>query len=664
MIKHSIRIAGFILAVFSLVLVFKHSCATQKEKPLGTTEGFELIQVFGDKDRMINELNAMADQYHAVLVKIVPNQDDYQNQTDIIWFGSQKPNGDNPRIKDNRISWLAPSACGELIHSSGMGTRALHGSYAMNGNAEFRSALTEWCRQNEIPMEFHKQESLPVEVFRYLFWLGVGNAVLIACFLLLTTFVVWFATHARTRALRLLGGISPRHIHFEDTLTLLSLASQGFFPGCAAFFIYLSIASGMDQVSLMILPYIYAAIAFIAGSTIAALLMSFFVRPLAKHLSFRMIPLKQFRLLGRVCLILSLLLALIVVPSTINMASAYKALSNDYASQESLKDFVSISFNDVDGLYNDTWMPKVEDLFEEMATNDNLCLSMAIDRAILLDKEVMGKYDHVVVMDRAWLKASGMSNSDENDTLVPIGLDDMHKELRDVLSSQLSIWTNTGEAQPEGMGFFEFSGDSLLVLPPNASSGEGVMQAKNPLIILVDDAVRTLRIDRFLLPMASSGNVVFKNEAVLRAALARSPILEKISHIDSFTEGALQSAQRFREESFYYYAACILCLISMGAAGILSAQLWIGENRKRIFTLHTAGNKYATIIMPALRKEIMIAACTTFAGGLIAEAIKRPGWPLLLSSAAALFMLYVLLNYVGYEFFSKREFRKIICRRA
>ena len=100
MIKHSIRIAGFILAVFSLVLVFKHSCATQKEKPLGTTEGFELIQVFGDKDRMINELNAMADQYHAVLVKIVPNQDDYQNQTDIIWFGSQKPNGDNPRIKE------------------------------------------------------------------------------------------------------------------------------------------------------------------------------------------------------------------------------------------------------------------------------------------------------------------------------------------------------------------------------------------------------------------------------------------------------------------------------------------------------------------------------------------------------------------------------------
>ena len=73
MIKQSIRLSGFILAVFALILVFKHSYMTQGEKPLGTTERFELIQVYGDKDRLINELNAMVDQYDAVLVKIVPN---------------------------------------------------------------------------------------------------------------------------------------------------------------------------------------------------------------------------------------------------------------------------------------------------------------------------------------------------------------------------------------------------------------------------------------------------------------------------------------------------------------------------------------------------------------------------------------------------------------
>ena len=91
--------------------------------------------------------------------------------------------------------------------------------------------------------------------------------------------------------------------------------------------------------------------------------------------------------------------------------------------------------------------------------------------------------------------------------------------------------------------------------------------------------------------------------------------MEKISHIDSFTESALQYAQLFKRESVYYFAACALCLVSMGVAGIMSAQLWIGENKKRIFTLHTAGYKHGTIIAPALKMEFVTAACAILVGG-------------------------------------------------
>lgn len=101
----------------------------------------------------------------------------------------------------------------------------------------------------------------------------------------------------------------------------------------------------------MFLPFIYTAITFIAISAVVVLLISLFVQPKAKHLSFRKIPLKQFRLLGRAALIFSIVLALMVVPTTITMASAYRALSNDYASWESLKDAVGISYNDVNGLH-------------------------------------------------------------------------------------------------------------------------------------------------------------------------------------------------------------------------------------------------------------------------------------------------------------------------
>lgn len=666
MIKQSIRIAGFILALFALILVFKHTHMMQEEKPLGTTERFNLTLLSTDtsKEQLVNELNDLVDQYHAVLVKVVPNQNDYANQRDIIWFGSQVPNGNSPIISDDNISWLEPSVGGMLIHSSDMGVRPLYGSYSMLGSAEFKDALKEWCSQNEVVIDFYKQYPLTTVFLAYFILHGIGNAVLISFFLLLTTIIVWFVTHAKSRALRLLGGISLQRIHFEDTLTIISLAIQGFLMGCAVFLIYLGIVSGINHLSLMLLPTAYTVITFIVVSIAVVLLVSLIVQPKAKHLSFRKIPLKQFRLLGRVSLVLSIILALMVVPTTITMASAYRALSNDYALWESLKDAVSISYNDVDSLYTEDWMPKVESFFVQMEDQDNLCLSMAIDRAILLDKDEMGKYDHIVITDRAWVEATGLdSNLNGDNYLIPINYEDIHAKLREFLSAQLPVWTNAGEAQPEGLGFYEFSGNSFLVLPPNTAFGNSTIQAKNPLVILVEDPVKTLKISSFLLPMSSSGNVVFKNEAILRAALNESPLLEKISHIDSFTEGALQYAQLFKQESFYYFAACALCLVSMCVAGVMSAQLWVGENRRRIFTLHTAGSKYGAIIKPALRKEIIIAVCTVLVGGFITYFIRRPELPLLLLSSVILFLLYVLLNYVGYILFSRREFLKMSFRR-
>lgn len=118
-IKQSIRLVGCIIALFALILVFKHSHLMQEEKPLNTTERFNIavLSTTISKERLVNELNALVDQYGAVLVKVVPNQDNYDSQKDIIWFGSLQPDGTSPRIRDNRISWLEPSVGGELILS-------------------------------------------------------------------------------------------------------------------------------------------------------------------------------------------------------------------------------------------------------------------------------------------------------------------------------------------------------------------------------------------------------------------------------------------------------------------------------------------------------------------------------------------------------------------
>ena len=73
MIKQSIRLVGCIIALFALILVFKHSHLMQEEKPLNTTERFNIavLSTTISKERLVNELNALVDQYGAVLTKII-----------------------------------------------------------------------------------------------------------------------------------------------------------------------------------------------------------------------------------------------------------------------------------------------------------------------------------------------------------------------------------------------------------------------------------------------------------------------------------------------------------------------------------------------------------------------------------------------------------------
>ena len=82
-----------------------------------------------------------------------------------------------------------------------------------------------------------------------------------------------------------------------------------------------------------------------------------------------------------------------------------------------------------------------------------------------------------------------------------------------------------------------------------------------------------------------------------------------------------------------------------------------------IFTLHTAGIKYSAIILPVLRKEVIVAVCSVLVGGIVVYSIRHPEPLLLLLSSAVLFLMYVLLNFVGYIFFSKREFLQMSFRR-
>lgn len=493
-----------------------------------------------------------------------------------------------------------------------------------------------------------------------MFLTGVGNAVLSAFLLLLTTLISWFVVHAKSRTLRLLGGVSLNRIHFEDTRTIISLIAPSVFVGWIVSLLYVALKGGTAQVSLVGWKTFVTLIAVVVLIGVFATVFSLIASPKSQHIAQRQIPLKRFKQLGNITGAITIFLALLVVPSTASDAIISYRLAKEHSLWQSMQKTVRMSFSEIDPLETKEMLPEVEALFKRMQSENNLRTSLVIDKAISMTKEEMGEYDHVIITDNAWVDAFGVG-IDKQGTSGKLTSIDFHKislPLATFFKEQLPLWTKTGEMQPDGVGFYEYTGNNFIALPPNVGLAKETVQAKNPLVILVDDPVSILKMKGFLLYAASSGNVVFSNEEKLRSALDESPVKPYVSSIDGIADLAIERAKKFNKEGRYYMMACILILSAMLVAGIMSAQLWVGTNRKRIFTLHTFGRTYSSIIKPIVRKELFTVPIVIIVGAVVAYKIKYPSIFILIIVALSIALLYAVGSLLAYRLCARQTFHQ------
>ena len=144
---------------------------------------------------------------------------------------------------------------------------------------------------------------------------------------------------------------------------------------------------------------------------------------------------------------------------------------------------------------------------------DNLLLSYVVDSAIELSAE-LGDYDHLVFTNPKWIENFGDSGK-----LNPIEYSSLSKSMQEFLDSQMPILTNDGSVLPEGTGLYEYEGGGLLAFPVNVTLGSAKsIEAKNPLIVLIDNPAEILKADSCMLPLTSSGNVLFLDSDNLQQA--------------------------------------------------------------------------------------------------------------------------------------------------
>lgn len=659
MIKHSIRLTSFILAIFTFLLIFQHTMVQQQKLPFDTMEQFELN--IPNSKEYIDSLNELTSRNDGILVKVATDSENYEDKKDIIWFGTKEPVSKSIIVDNQNIYWLDSQLKGNLISSIDIGARPLYGTYAMRGSDNFKKEIIQWTNKNNIPISWLPNSSILKNIYYNLIHNGIGNAIITALLLFLTTLIAWFVAHAKSRTIRLLGGVSAKRIHIEDTLSIMKIATSGFLVAWIIILGYIAFSNGIRQIPLILLQSFICLISLLLLSIFFIIIMSIFARPKIEHISCRKIPLNIFRKLGMVTRIMSIVLALLIVPSTITSACISHQSSKEYSFWKTMQGNVSMSLGNIDALETDEMLPNVEKLFNDMQQKNNLCLSLVIDKSISLNEEEYGGYDHIIITDKPWIDSFdiGVDKEEKGGKLINVDFKKLAHPLQDFLNAQMPLWTKTKEVQPDGVSFYEFTGETFLSLPANSGYEGNTIQAKNPLVILVDNPVSTLKMNGFLLNAASSGNVVFQNEEMLRLALSDSPVKEYVVSIDTIADSALEQAQKFGKESVFYIMACILIFIAMIFSGIMNSQLWVGSNKKRIFTLHTFGKTYNEIIQLPFRKELNIVILTVITGSIISFVIRHPEPIILIVVAFAIILLYGLGNLVAYQVCARQAFHQM-----
>ena len=188
-----------------------------------------------------------------------------------------------------------------------------------------------------------------------------------------------------------------------------------------------------------------------------------------------------------------------------------------------------ISYTDIDTVCEDEELTTVgNNLLSEQ--EDNLLLSYVVDSAIDLSAN-LGDYDHLVFTNPQWIERFGDSGK-----LKPVEYSSLSKDMQAFLDSQMPLLTNDGSVLPEGTGLYEYEGGGLLAFPVNVTLGSAKpIEAKNPLVMLIDNPAEILKADSCLLPLTSSGNVLFLDSDNLQQAFENSE-LKDYGDIQKFNE--------------------------------------------------------------------------------------------------------------------------------
>lgn len=662
LIRSVIRAVSVVLAVVLGLLISQLIEARESRTPFGTTWSFDLdtSQSSLSKGELVEGLSALADEYGATVLKVVADPDDFEGKRDIFWFGTPPPQGDRPPTDGETVYWFNSSLTGEFLPATELGDRPLAGQFHVSESAGFLHALKEWAPTSGATVFQFETPSggTLTTVVASLTGNGIGNAIAGVAILLVASLVVWLVTRARSRSLRLLGGVPPARIHVQDGLELVANVGVSMVAGFAAVTAYTGWTRGVEHLPMFLRELAAPAVGVLLAVAAVIAVLSLVTRPTVSAIARRQIPLRAFRRVGTVVRFAAVVLSIVVLPAALVYAQNSSVAAREQSVWEGLRDTVRVSFSRMSVFDTDEGLANATGFLAQADERGILALSFTVDANIELTDEVLGDCDHLVITDENFLERMdvGIGQPGGQGELKPASVGDIDRPLQEFIELQFPLWTSSGDPLPEGMGLYTYAGPGLPAAGHNVGLGGETVFAENPLVVVVDDPVATLNVHGFLLPAMSLGNVLFTDADVLRTLLVQYEIAPYIASIDQVADLALDSAQTFAQESRLYLLAAGLILVALLVASVQGAQLWAGANERRIFTLHSSGVRYRSIVLPPVRAEIVLLAGACLTGAIVAFLARRAETGVTAGAIAIVAVLYLAATFTAHRAAAQRAF--------
>lgn len=165
------------------------------------------------------------------------------------------------------------------------------------------------------------------------------------------------------------------------------------------------------------------------------------------------------------------------------------ALLDNLTGRENILLPLSIAYTDIDTVCesNELTADGSSILHSE---EDYLLLSYVVDSNIEITKELKdGGWDHLILTNPQWIDRFG-----DPSKLKPVEYGSLANSMQEFLDVQMPILTADGNVLPDGVGLYQYDGETLLAFPVHVALGAAEpIEAKNPLIILVDKPAQSLK---------------------------------------------------------------------------------------------------------------------------------------------------------------------------